>query len=185
MARGQAGAERGKSFRTKTLRLHPHEIQLIDQACAALNGMERTQLMQEGALAEAARLGITFAAEGPAPRLTTSWPYMPERGQEPTEIRISITLSLPIAELIARAAQAIHASEPMFVIGSTLAYIGRLKASFTANAADSPEEAEELLARLARIELPPLYELAPVRARRRSSAGALAKTGQRSPRTRR
>ena len=39
-------AERGKSFRTKTLRLHPVENLVFEQACAALNDMERTQLMQ-------------------------------------------------------------------------------------------------------------------------------------------
>ncbi len=169
MARGQAGAERGKSFRTKTLRLHPHEIRLIDQACEALNGMERTQLMQEAVVTEAARLGITWAAEGPAPRLTASWPYMPSRGDEPTEIRISITLSLPIAEITGRAAQAIHASEPMFIIGSTLAYIGRLKAQFSGVAADSPEEAETLRTELAKIKLPAQYEAsaAAARAKRR------------------
>ncbi len=92
------------------------------------------------------------------------------RGDEPTEIRISIALSLPIAELTSRAAQAIHASEPMFIIGSTLAYIGRLEASFGGIAADSPEEAEALMTDLAKIKLPAQFEAAqfqPPRVKRR------------------
>jgi hypothetical protein len=36
-----------KPFRTKTLRLLPLEKRIFDQACEALNGMERSQLMQE------------------------------------------------------------------------------------------------------------------------------------------
>ena len=78
MARLEAAVERGKSFRTKTLRLHPLENTIIDQACAALNGMERTQLMQEAVIHEAARLGVRWTLE-PAPPLTSSWPYMPDR----------------------------------------------------------------------------------------------------------
>jgi hypothetical protein len=80
--------ERGKSFRTKTLRLHALEDSII---CAALNGMERTQLVQEAVLTEACRLGIRWSVE-PVPPLTSSWPYMPERGEEPTGARVSIAL---------------------------------------------------------------------------------------------
>jgi hypothetical protein len=165
VARIQAVQERRKSFRTKTLRLHPLENQIFDQACEALNNMERTQLMQEAVIHEAARLGVRWTVE-PAPPLTTSWPYMPQRGDEPTEVRVSITVSLPVAEIITRAAEHVHASEPMFIIGSTLAHIGRLKACFKGIDADTPEEARDIRAGLDKIKLPPQYQYPP-RARRR------------------
>ena len=157
MARVQAVGEHGKSFRTKTLRLHPRENLVFEQACDALNSMERTQLMQEAVIHEAARLGVRWTVEPVAP-LTTSWPYLPERGDEPTEVRVSITVSLPVAEIITRAAEHVHASEPMFIIGATLAHIGRLKACFKAIHAGTPEEARTIRAGLDRIKLPPRYQ---------------------------
>ena len=63
VARAQPVVEHGKSFRTKTLRLHPLENAIFDQACAALNNMERTQLMQEAVIFEAARLGILWSVD--------------------------------------------------------------------------------------------------------------------------
>src|SRR5689334_7694812 len=61
VVRAQPVVEHGKSFRTKTLRLHPLENTIFDQACEALNSMERTQLMQEAVIFEAARLGIRWS----------------------------------------------------------------------------------------------------------------------------
>ena len=156
MARIQSVVENRKSFRTKTLRLHPLENMIFDQACEALNNMERTQLMQEAVIHEAARLGVRWSVE-PAPPLTSSWPYMPQR-EEPTEVRVSITVSLPVAEIITRAAEHVHASEPLFIIGATLAHIGRLKACFKAIHADTPEEARAICAGLEKIKLPPQYQ---------------------------
>lgn len=165
VARSQAVQEHRKSFRTKTLRLHPLENLIFEQACEALNGMERTQLMQEAVIHEAARLGVRWTLE-PAPPLTSSWPYMPQRGDEPTEVRVSITVSLPVAEVITRAAEHVHASEPMFIIGSTLAHIGRLKACFKGIHAETPEEARDIRAGLDKIKLPPQYQYPP-RSKRR------------------
>lgn len=164
MSRVESIVERGKSFRTKTLRLHALENLIFEQACAALNGMERTQLMQEAVINEAARLGIRWSAE-PVEPLATSWPYLPERGDEPTEVRVSITVSLSVAELITRAAEHVHASEPMFIIGATLAHIGRLKACFKVIHAETPEEARAIRADLEKIKLPPQYQY-PRRAKR-------------------
>jgi len=124
-SKGSAVSERSKSFRTKTLRLHPLENAIIDAACEALNGMERTQLVQEAVIFEAARLGIRWTAEEAAP-LQGPWPYLPDRGDEPTGVRVSVTVSLSVAELISRAAEHVDASEPMFIIGATLAHVGRL-----------------------------------------------------------
>ena len=157
MARVQAVQEHRKSFRTKTLRLHPLENLVFEQACEALNGMERTQLMQEAVIHEAARLRVRWSID-PAPPLTTSWPYMPQRGDEPTEVRVSITVSIPVAEIITRAAEHVHASEPMFIIGATLAHIGRLKACLKAIHAETPEEARAICAALEKIKLPPQYQ---------------------------
>jgi uncharacterized protein (DUF1778 family) len=165
VARIQAVQEHRKSFRTKTLRLHPLENLIFEQACGALNGMERTQLMQEAVIHEAARLGVRWTLE-PAPPLTSSWPYMPQRGDEPTEVRVSITVSLPVAEIITRAAEHVHASEPMFIIGATLAHIGRLKACFKGIHAETPEEAREIRAGLDKIKLPPQYQYPPKAKRR-------------------
>ncbi len=83
---------------------------------------------------------------------------MPERGDEPTEVRVSITVSLSVAELITRAAEHVHASEPMFIVGATLAHIGRLQRFFPAAHADGPEEAGAIRAALERIRLPPQYQ---------------------------
>jgi hypothetical protein len=165
VARIQADQEDRKSFRTKTLRLHPLENRVFEQACGALNDMERTQLMQEAVIHEAARLGVRWTVE-PAPPLMSSWPYMPQRGDEPAEVRVSITVSLPVAEIITRAAEHVHASEPMFIIGATLAHIGRLKACFKGIHADTPEEARDIRAGLDKIKLPPHYDY-PRRPRRR------------------
>ena len=156
--------ERSKSFRTKTLRLHPLEDSIFDAACAAFNGMERTQLMQEAVISEASRLGIRWTVEPPPP-LTTSWPYMPQRGEEPTGVRVSITVSLSVAELITRAAEHVHASEPMFIVGATLAHIGRLQRCFRGIHADGPEEAVAIRNELEKIKLPPQYQY-PRRAKR-------------------
>ncbi|ACL64472.1 conserved hypothetical protein [Anaeromyxobacter dehalogenans 2CP-1] len=165
VARVQPVQEHRKSFRTKTLRLHPLENLIFEQACGALNGMERTQLMQEAVIHEAARLGVRWTLE-PAPPLTSSWPYMPQRGDEPTEVRVSITVSLPVAEIITRAAEHVHASEPMFIIGATLAHIGRLKACFKGVHAETPEEARDIRAGLEKIKLPPQYQYPPKAKRR-------------------
>lgn len=156
--------ERGKSFRTKTLRLHPLEDSIFDRACAALNGMERTQLVQEAVLTEASRLGIRWSVE-PVQPLAASWPYLPQRGEEPTGARVSITVSLSVAELITRAAEHVHASEPMFIVGATLAHIGRLQKCFRAIHADTPEEARAIRAELEKIKLPAQYHY-PRRAKR-------------------
>ena len=149
--------KRSKSFRTKTLRLHPRENAIIDSACEALNGMERTQLVQEAVISEASRLGIRWTAE-PVEPLKRSWPYLPDRGDEPTGVRVSVTVSLSVAELITRAAEHVHASEVMFIVGATLAHIGRLQKFLRAVHADSPEEVRAIKSALDRIRLPVPYQ---------------------------
>jgi hypothetical protein len=118
--------------------------------------MERSQLMQEAVLHETARLGIDWTVD-PVKPLEVSWPYVPNR-KGPTKIRVSISVSLPVAELISRAAEHVHASEPLFIIGSTLAYIGRLQRCFRAIHTDTPVEAGQIRAALERIRLPSHYQ---------------------------
>jgi hypothetical protein len=146
----------GTSYITKTIRLHPLENQVFDAACEALGGLERAQLMQEAVLAEAFRLGIRFSAERPPP-LRGRWPYLPDRSEEPTEIRVSISMRVTVAELMSIAAEHVKASEPLFIIGATMAYVGRLQACYEGAHAASPESARESRAALRKIKLPEQY----------------------------
>lgn len=148
---------KGKSFRRVTVRLHPIEESIIERACAALNGVERSLLMQEGVLAETNRLGICWSTERPPP-LTAPWPYMPDRGDEPTEARVCVSVSHALAELIRRAREHVHASAPQFIIGSTLAYVGRLQRCFEGLSAQTPEEGARMRAALRKIKLPAHYQ---------------------------
>jgi uncharacterized protein (DUF1778 family) len=157
VAKAQAVRVGRRPFRTKTLRLLSREKTIFDQACEALNGMERSQLMQEAVINEATRLGVHWSID-PVPPLTSPWPHMPERGNEPTGVRVSITTSLSVAELITRAAEHVQASEPLFIIGATLAHVGRLKACFKVSAAGSREEARAIRSALEKVKLPPQHQ---------------------------
>jgi len=148
--------ERSKAFRNKTMRVHPREDALIDRACAALHGVDRSTFMSEAVLFEASRLGVRFTAE-PLKPLRTSWPYIPDR-EESTGVRFTITLSPVLMEIVSRAAAHVHTSEPLFMIGATLAYIGRLQKCFRGEAEDTPEEAAEIRRKLAAIRLPAQYQ---------------------------
>ncbi len=151
-----AHGKHGNSYVCKTIRMLVVEDSLIDRACVALNGVERSLLVQEAVLVEACRLGIRWSAKSVAP-LAVSWPYLPDRGDEVTGVRTSVTISLPLAELVVRCAEHVHASEPHFIIGATLAYIGRLQALFRGVYADTPEDAEGIRTELQRIKLPAQY----------------------------
>jgi hypothetical protein len=69
-------------------------------------------------------------------------------------------VSLSVAELITRAAEHVLATEPMFIVGATLAHIGRLQRFFQAAHADSPDEARAIRTALESIELPGQYQYA-------------------------
>jgi hypothetical protein len=133
----------------------PLENSIIDEACAALNGMERSMLVQEAVLVEACRLGIGWSSKA-APAFEGQWPYLPVRG-EATGERTSITMSLALAELLARCAEHVGTSEPLFIVGATLAYIGRLQALFRGTRAETREDAQGIRADLQRIKLPAQY----------------------------
>jgi len=146
----------GTSYITKTIRLLPLENSVFDRACDALGGLERAQLMQEAVLFEAFRLGIRYSDSRPAP-LRTAWPYLPDRSQEATDLRVSISMRVTVAELMSRAAEYVGASEPVFIVGATMAYVGRLQACYEGTYAASPENARESRSALRKIKLPEQY----------------------------
>jgi len=143
-------------FRMKSLRLMQAEMSIIDRACAALD-IDRARLMADASFFHAMRLGVQFSADPPR-RLKESWPYVPPRGEEPTGVRVSITMDILLDELVARAARLVHTSEPSFILGSTLAYVGRLQKCFTGESCGTPEEAAEKIRKLRAIRLPSQYE---------------------------
>jgi len=136
----------------KTIRMTANESAAIDRACAVLR-MGRASLIKEAAMWEAARLGVRFTLSR-IPPLKGPWPYLPSR-EEPTAVRTSFSCTLTEAEIIARAADHVQASEALFLVGATLAYIGRLQRCFTAMFAS--DEARKILKDLASIKLPEAY----------------------------
>ena len=152
----------GDSFVLKTIRMLPLEDSIIDRACKALNGVERSLLVQEAVFAEASRLGIRWSARPPPP-FVGPWPYLPDRKDKVTEERTSITISLALADLLGRCADHVGTSEPLFIIGATLAYIGRLQVLFEGTHADTPEYAKGIKAELQRIKLPEQYRYRGIR----------------------
>jgi hypothetical protein len=52
-------------------------------------------------------------------------------------------------------------SEPLFIVGATLAYVGRLQAQIQAIHAHSPAEGERIRKKLAAIALPSQYRIRP------------------------
>jgi hypothetical protein len=146
----------GTSYIVKTIRLLESENFVFDNACDALGGLERAQLMQEAVLAEAFRLGIRYSTERPPP-LRGPWPYLPDRSEETTGIRVSISMRVTVAELMSTAAAHVQASEPLFIIGSTMAYVGRLQHCYEGLQAATPEAARESRSALRKIKLPARY----------------------------
>jgi hypothetical protein len=67
-------------------------------------------------------------------------------------------MDILLDELVARAARLVHTSEPSFILGSTLAYVGRLQKCFTGESCTTPEEAAEKIRKLRVIKLPSRYE---------------------------
>ena len=115
------------SYIVKTIRLTVFEDLVFNKACDALGGLERAQLMQEAVLFEAFRLGVRYSTSRPPP-LEEPWPYLPERrGEDVTGVRVSISMRITVAELMSIAAEHVDASETLFIVGSTLAYVGRLQ----------------------------------------------------------
>ncbi len=112
--------------------------------------------MQEAVQAEARRLGVRFSSEEAAP-LLGPWPYLPERGEAATDVRISISMRVTVAEFMARAAERVGASETLFVVGATLAYVGRLQARYRGAYAASEDDARDARVDLRKLKLPPPY----------------------------
>jgi hypothetical protein len=81
VAKVQAVAEHRESCRAKSLRLRPLENRIFDQACKALNNMERTHLTQQAVIHEAACLALSAnVREQPPPALPAeAWVNRPKR----------------------------------------------------------------------------------------------------------
>jgi hypothetical protein len=147
----------GTSYIVKTIRLLALENLVFDRACEALGGLERAQLMQEAVLFEAFRLGVRFSDSAP-PSLEAPWPFLPDRGGEDvTDMRVSISMRVTVAELMSIAAEHVGASETLFIVGASLAYVGRLQSCYRGTHAVSPEDARETRAALRKIRLPERY----------------------------
>jgi hypothetical protein len=139
----------------KTIRLYMAEDSIFGRACDALGGLERAQLMQEAVLFEAYRLGVRYSTRPPPP-LTKPWPYLPDRGETSMDVRISISMRVTVAELMSAAAKHVETKEPLFIVGSTLAYIGRLQSCYRGTAT-ADEEARAARTALRQIRLPERY----------------------------
>lgn len=63
-------------------------------------------------------------------------------------MRVSISMRVTVAELMSRAAQHVESSETLFIVGATMAYVGRLQACYEGRHAASPESARESRAAL-------------------------------------
>ena len=137
------------------IRLTDAEDAILDRACDALGGLEKSQLVQEAVLAEASRLGIRWSVERP-PKLQKPWSYTPVR-TEGTGHRVGVTVSVAMAELARRAAEHVGTSQPNFMLGAVLAYVGRLQRFFDGSEAETPEDGAKMKAALQRIQLPPQY----------------------------
>ena len=147
----------GTSYIVKTIRLLSLEDVIFNGACDALGGIERAQLMQEAVLFEAFRLGVRYG-DTPAPPLKAPWPFMPDRrGADVTDVRVSISMRVTVAELMSIAAEHVGASETLFIVGSTLAYVGRLQSCYQGLQAASAEDAKESRAALRRLRVPDRY----------------------------
>jgi hypothetical protein len=143
----------GTSYIVKTIRLLNYENMVFDEACDALGDLERAQLMQEAVLFECFRLGVRYSVTPPAP-LKRPWPYQPTRDGEVTGVRISISMRVTVAELMSMAATHVGVSEPLFIVGATLAYIGRLQSCYEGTRAASDDAARDTRAALRKIRLP-------------------------------
>jgi len=138
-----------------TLWLNSVELSAIDAACEALHGIGRSQLVHDAAVEEAHRLGFSWTANSEPSALEEPWPYLPDRSKHSTSKRICVSVALAVAELVARAAQHIGTSEPQFLVGATMAYIGRLQARWVyATAEGRPVPVKGALQK---IRLPSMY----------------------------
>lgn len=146
----------GLCYRKYLVWVNEIENAILDQACEALNGIGRSQLMQEAVLFEACRLRVRWSA-APPPAREEPWRYMPDRRRESASIRLGISASITLAEVIGRAARYVDASEPKFIVGATLAYIGRLQRCYACEY-ETPEEREKIRAALREIKIPAQYQ---------------------------
>lgn len=136
----------------RTIRLMLDEFDAIKTACAAL-GQEYAHLEEErrpkkgkedeplypqsnllqDALSEAVhQLGIYAGTRTPK-KPDKPWPWIPDRGDESTSARITISMPPLLNDQLAQAAELVGVPETLFLVGATLRYIGRLQKVYPDN----------------------------------------------------
>jgi len=110
----------------KTLHVTPVEYVVIRAAADALE-MELSRLVLEGVLEEAHRMGFFVGVEPPIRRRPKAWTDLPERREQSTSMRFSVSYSLTTFDLLHRVAAYVQVSDSLFAVGATLRYIANLK----------------------------------------------------------
>ena len=132
------------------------EVAILDRASEALE-LERTTLFQEGAFFEAYRLGVRWSLGEPPPPLNGTWKFLPDRSSESTSVRVGVSVSIQLAELVRRAARHVDTTDPKFLVGAMLAYIGRLQRCYEGQFEEEAQR-EKIRAALKEIKLPWKYQ---------------------------
>jgi hypothetical protein len=100
---------------------------------------------------------VRYSASRPPP-LEEPWRYLPDRGgDDVTGVRVSVSMRITVAELMSIAAEHVKTSETLFIVGSTLAYVGRLQSCYQGVYAASPDAGKEARAALRKLRLPERY----------------------------
>ena len=143
-------------YKTVSLRLMFEEDAPIKAGAKAL-AVDVGPLLYTAALGAAHRLGFYEGMDSHV-RLkpTFVWKDAPERPEnESAKVRLTISVHPLHFEAISRAAEAVRASVPLFLIGATLRFLADAKA---ANAREARADKKKLNERLAALELPQQYK---------------------------
>lgn len=130
---------------SRTIRLTAEEERVLKKATEIL-ARPTSQIVQAGVVEAAHRLGFFAGVPALATPYSGPWPDLPDRGDESTSRRTSITFDPQTADLLTRAAKYVDVGESLFMLGATFRYLADLRAT-------EP--------RLRRLKLPPKYEKRP------------------------
>ncbi len=112
----------------KTMRITTEEARCLNRAKKAF-GRPASQFVQAGVLEAAHKLG--FYVDGqPAKPYRGTWPDAPDRGEETTSGRITVTFDGDTLDLIDRAARYVNIGETAFILGATFRYLADLKQTY-------------------------------------------------------
>jgi uncharacterized protein (DUF1778 family) len=111
---------------SKTIRLTTEEDRVLRRASELLD-QPTSQLVQAGVVEAAHRLGYfagVLSVPGP---YAGPWPDLPDRGDESTSKRTSITFDPQTVDLLERAAKHVDVGESFFMLGATFRYLANLR----------------------------------------------------------